>query len=203
MTDDPSDLRRSSDYRSNGRSKDSRDRDLERDIGRELSRFRDIRSDRDERRRSPDIRRGDAADPFGRDRDYYKERVRDNEHDKERIRDRYRSHDRDRYDRDSRNNQDWDRDRYDRDRQDRPGDFDGSKDYGRLRERDNDRDRDRDRDHDRDRGHDRDRDWDFDNRDRTGYSSRNWKRNDGYHSDEVVHLFLILGNNLHPVFDQI
>lgn len=109
MIDDFSDLRRSLDYRSNGRNKDFRECDFECDIGRELSRFRDIRIDRDERRRSLDIRRGDVVDFFGRDRDYYKERNRDNDYDKERIsrdrdRDRYRFYDRDRYDRDSRNN---------------------------------------------------------------------------------------------------
>lgn len=193
ITDDPSDLRRSSNYRGSDRELDTRDRDLERNIGRELSRFRDGRSDRDERRRSPDLKRRDAPDPFGRDRDYYKERVRENDRDKDRgdrdhDRDGYRSRDRDRYERDSRDSLDRDRDRYDRDRQDRNRNYNGDRDYGRSRDRDYDRDRDRDR------AYDRDHDWDYDNKDRAGYG-REWSRQrsnpEDYYSDEVVHMFLV------------
>lgn len=164
-------MRRSLNYRGSDRELDIRDRDFERNIGRELSRFRDGRLDRDERRRSLDLKRRDAFDFFGRDRDYYKERVRENDRDKDRSdrdrdRDGYRLRDRDRYERDS---VDRDRDRYDRDRLDRNRDFNGDRDYGRFRDRDYDRDRDRDR------GYDRDRDWDYDNKDRIGYS-REWSR---------------------------
>ncbi|XP_029206023.2 RNA-binding protein 5-like isoform X1 [Acropora millepora] len=164
MTDASSDLRRSSDYRSNYSSQDGRERDLERNIGRELSRFRDGRSDfRDDRRRSPELRRREATDPFGRDRDYYKERerikARDDDYEKDRNgRDRYRS--RDSYERESQ------RDRYGRD-------YD--EEYARERDYRRSRDRDYDKDRDRDRGYERDRDWDYNNKDRGGYS-RDWSR---------------------------
>ena len=198
IKDDTSDLRRSSDYRSSYQDQDGRDRDLERNIGRELSRFRDGRSDtREDRRRSPDSRHRAGPDPFGRDRDYYKERERskestksrDNGYDKtsysrDRDRDRHRSRDTDRYERDG---QDRYRDRYD---DDYDKEYNRDRDYKRSR----DRDRDYDKARDRDRGYDRDRDWDYTNKERAGYS-RDWSRQRGdsedYNSDEVVHTFLV------------
>ncbi|XP_073228278.1 RNA-binding protein 5-like isoform X3 [Porites lutea] len=191
IKDDTSDLRRSSDYRSSYQDQDGRDRDLERNIGRELSRFRDGRSDtREDRRRSPDSRHRAGPDPFGRDRDYYKERERskestksrDNGYDKtsysrDRDRDRHRSRDSDRYERDG---QDRYRDRYD---DDYDKEYNRDRDYKRSR----DRDRDYDKARDRDRGYDRDRDWDYSNKERAGYS-RDWSRQRGdsedYNSDE-------------------
>ena len=183
MTDASSDLRRSSDCRSNYSSQDGRERDLERNIGRELSRFRDGRSDfRDDRRRSPELRRREAPDPFGRDRDYYKERerikARDDDYEKDRNgRDRYRA--RDSYERESQ------RDRYGRD-------YD--EEYARERDYRRSRDRDYDKDRDRDRGYERDRYWDYSNKDRAGYS-RDWSRQrsdaDDRSRDEVVHIFLV------------
>lgn len=185
-------MRRRSNYRGSDRDLDTRDRDLERNIGRELSRFRDGRSDKDERHRSPDLKRRDATDPFGRDRDYYKERARENDRDRDKDRDRdrdgYRSRDRNRFERDNRDSQDRDRDHYDRDRQDRNRDYNGDREFGRSRNRDHDRDLDHDR------GYDRDQDWDYNNKDRTGYS-KEWNRQrsnpEDYYSDEVVHMFFI------------
>ena len=196
ITEPSSDLRRSSDYRSSYSTQDGKDRDLERNIGRELSRFRDGRTDsRDERRRSPESRRRDGPDPFGRDRDYCRERERGRDvgrsrdsdcgkdrNGRDRDRERHRSRDSDRYERDR---EERHKDRYNRNSDD---EFDRERDFRRSRDRDYDKDRDRER------GHERDRDWDYDNKDRAGYS-KEWNRprsdTDDHHHDEVVQIFLV------------
>lgn len=189
ITEPSSDLRRSSDYRSSYSTQDGKDRDLERNIGRELSRFRDGRTDsREERRRSPESRRRDGPDPFGRDRDYCRERERGRDvgrsrdsdcgkdrNGRDRDRERHRSRDSDRYERDR---EDRHKDRYNRNSDD---EFDRERDFRRSRDRDYDKDRDRER------GHERDRDWDYENKDHAGYS-KEWNRprsdTDDHHHDE-------------------